>query len=108
MAVNTLKHIANDMAKEFICSSNKHYALNKILHNLNNFVFANTKLPLDYKAKSIIVKHIYDVVAGRKELLPSGNEHIVPRIEDITVFYERIHFISAQLKTNTLKKAISN
>lgn len=92
------KGIGNELAKRFIQAKNKKYALNKIVHDMNYLVYADTKKPLDHKAKTAIMKHLFDVIAGRKILLNHEGRQIVPDFADVLIFFERRDYIIKQLR----------
>jgi hypothetical protein len=92
------KSTGDELAKRFIYAKNKKYALNKIVHDMNYLVYADTKKPLERKGKTAIMKHIFDVVAGRKILLSTDGKQIVANIADVLIFFERRDFIIKQLR----------
>ena len=91
--------IANELAKKFIVAKNKRYALNHILHEMNYLVYSGSRDPLTYKAKSAIMKHLFEVIAGRRPLTLKEGEYIAPDFKDVVIFFERRNFILKQLKT---------
>jgi hypothetical protein len=97
-------NIANELTKKFILSRNKKYALNKIVYDINHLVYSDTKEPLSYKAKSAIIKHIFEVVAGRKALVLKDGENMAPRFTDVVIFFERRSFILKQLKAGVKRQ----
>ena len=95
----TITSMANEMAKRFICAENKKYALNMIIYDMNYLVYSHNKEPLGYKLKSVMFKHIFDIIAGREMLQLKDGEKIVPDFSDIVIFFERRDFILKRLKT---------
>jgi len=69
-------NIANKMAIDFIRSKDKTYALNKILHDLNFLIYSDTKELLNYNAKAAIMKHIFDLLAGRRAFLKNDSKDL--------------------------------
>ena len=100
--------IANEMAKDFIEASNKKYALNKILHDLNFIVYSDTKTLLSYKHKQIIIENIFELLVGRKKFSEKDSNQQLPEITDVLVFIERKNLIRNQLRTNLPKLAEMN
>jgi hypothetical protein len=92
-------YIANKMAKDFIRSGNKKYALNKIIHDINLLVYSDTKELLSYKAKTAIIKHIIDLLACREMFLRNEVGQAPYNLTDIIIFFERESFIRNQLRT---------
>lgn len=90
--------VANEMAKKFILSEDKKYALNLIVYDINYLVYSASKMPLSYQSKSIIFKHIFDVIAGREVLLMKNGERLTPDFSDIVLFFERRSAILKHLK----------
>lgn len=91
-------NVANELTKKFIRAKNKKYALNQIIYDINHHVYSTTKEPLSYLAKVAIVRHIFEVTAGRKSLVLVAGERLSPNFSDILIFYERRSFILRQLK----------
>jgi hypothetical protein len=91
-------NLANELTKRFIRAKNKKYALNKIVYDINSLVYSDTKEPLCYRAKSAIVKHIFEVIAGRKPLILKEDEQLSHNFSDVVIFFERRSFILKQLK----------
>jgi hypothetical protein len=91
-------NIANEFSKRFISAKNKKYALNQILYDINFIVYTDTKKPISYKAKAAIVKHIFEVVAGRQDLVLNEGEVLSPNFSDVVIFFERRDFIIKQLR----------
>jgi len=79
-------NVANELTKKFIRAKNKKYTLNKIIYDLNFLVYSDSKQPLTYKAKSAIIKHMFDVVAGRKALTLKEGESLSPNFSDVVIF----------------------
>ncbi len=94
----TITSIANEMAKRFIRAEDKKYELNKIIYDMNYLVYSNSNDHLDYRAKSIMFTHIFNVIAGRETLQLKDDEEIVPDFKDIAIFFERRDFILKRLK----------
>ena len=92
-------NIANKMAIDFIRSKDKTYALNKILHDLNFLIYSDTKELLNYNAKAAIMKHIFDLLAGRRAFLKNDSKDLRYEFTDIIIFFERENFIRKQLNT---------
>ncbi len=104
----TFSSIANEMAKNFITAKDKKYALNMIVYDMNYLVYSHNKKPLEYRAKSVIFKQIFDVIAGRQVLKLDKGEDIVPDFSDIVLFFERRDFILKQLKAGIKQKELMN
>lgn len=104
----TIASIADQMAKRFISAKNKKYALNMILYDINYLVYSSTKSPLDYKAKSAIFKHIFDVTAGRQTLQLKEGETLTPDFADIVILFERRRFILEHLRAGIGKQCKLN
>lgn len=104
----TFTGIANEMAKKFITAKDKNYALNMIVYNMNYLVYSHNKEPLSYRAKSVIFKHIFDVIAGRETLPLIDGERIVPDFSDIAIFFERRNFILNQLRNGRKQLELMN
>ena len=100
--------IANKMARDFLLSKNKKYALNKIIHELNFLVYSDTKEFLSYKAKSTILRRIFDVIAGRRIFPGKDQQNISHEFTDIIIFFEREHFITSQLKACLKHRSVMN
>jgi len=97
-------NVANELTKKFIRAKNKKYTLNKIIYDLNFLVYSDSKQPLTYKAKSAIIKHMFDVVAGRKALTLKEGESLSPNFSDVVIFFERRSFILKQLKAGVKRQ----
>lgn len=104
--MSNITFISNEMAKQFIRAKDKNYELNKIILDINYLVYTNNHEPLDYKTKSTLFTHIFDVVAGRKELQLKEEEKndLIPDFKDITLLFERRNFILKQLKAGIKKQ----
>ena len=104
----TISGIANEMAKRFISAKDKKYALNKIVYDMNYFVYSNTGEPLGYKAKSAMFTHIFNIIAGRESLELKEGEAIIPEFSDIVLFFERRDFILKHLRSGIAKQCDLN
>jgi hypothetical protein len=100
--------VANELAKKFILSKDKKYALNQIVYDMNYLVYSETKQPLTYHAKSVIFKHIFNIIAGREELVINEGDKFEPTFTDIVIFFERRNAVLKQLQTGIKKQAELN
>ncbi len=100
--------MANKWAKEFITAKDKKYALNSIIYNINYLVYSSTKEPLTYQDRSLIFKHIFDIIAGREALIVQDGEQIHPDFSDIIILFERRNFVLKHLKAGIKKQAELN
>lgn len=100
--------IAHEMAKRFIRAKDKKYALNRIIYDMNYLVYSNNKEPLDYKTKSVMFTHIFNVIAGRETLQLYEGEEVVPNFKDIVIFFERRDFILKHLKAGIKQQCACN
>jgi hypothetical protein len=100
--------IANDFAKAYLKAKNKNYALNQMIFEINYLSDPKSKQPLDFKAKSAILKLIHQYLSGQKKVNLDDDENIEPEFEDVTIFFERKNFILKQLQTCNKHKAMLN
>lgn len=96
------------MAKKFILSKHKKYTLNSILYDLNYLVYCSSKEPLGYKEKSFILKHIFEIIAGREELQLKDGEQMTPEFSDVAIFFERRNYMLKHLQAGVKKQAQLN
>lgn len=104
----TITSIAQEMAKRFICSEDKKYALNRIVYDLNYLVYSNTREPVGFKEKYTLFLYIFDVIAGREKLQLKEGEEFVPDFGDIVIFFERRNFIVKHLKAGIKRQCELN
>ena len=104
----TITSMANEMAKRFICAKDKKYALNMMIYDMNYLVYSHSKEPLNYKLKSAIFKHVFDVIAGRETLELKDGEKLEPDFSDIVFFFERRDFILKRLRTGVKQQGELN
>src|SRR3954452_10876676 len=97
--------VANDLAKRFIHAKDKRYALNRIVYDMNYLVYSDTKQPLNYHAKCAIFKHIFNIVAGREELIGKDGAPVNPDITDIVYFFERRSALLKHLQIGLKKQS---
>jgi hypothetical protein len=97
-----ITNIANELTKKFIRAKNKKYALNKIIYDINYLVYSDTKEALSYKAKSAIIQYIFEVIAGRKELVLDEGEELTPNFSDVVIFFERRSFILKHIRAGVM------
>ncbi len=53
--------IANELAKTYVKAKNKKYALNQMIFEINYLSDPKSKQPLDFDAKSAVLKLIHDL-----------------------------------------------
>jgi|SRR5215471_17317557 len=99
--------IANDLAKSYIKAKDKNYALNQMVYEINYLSDPKSKEPLDFKAKSVILKLVHQFLSGQKQILNEG-EDIKAEFKDITIFFERKNLILKQLQICNKQKAMLN
>lgn len=92
-------NVANELTKKFIRAKNKKYALNQIIYDINHHVYSTTKEPLSYLAKVAIVRHIFEVTAGRKSLVLVAGERLSPNFSDILIFLRKKKFYFTSIKS---------
>ncbi len=97
-------NLSNELTKKFIRAANKKYVRNKIVYDVNHLVYSDTKEPLSYRAKSAIIKYIFEVIAGRKPLILKEEERLFANFADVVIFFERRNFILRQLKTGVKRQ----
>lgn len=100
--------IANDFAKAYLKAKNKNYALNQMIFEINYLSDPQSKQPLDFKAKSAILKIIHQYLSGQKKFNLDDGETIKPEFKNVTIFFERKNFILKQLQTCNKQKAMLN
>jgi len=100
--------IANDFAKAYLKAKNKNYALNQMVFEINYLSDPKSKQPLDFKAKSAILKLIHQYLSGQKKFNLNDGEDIIPEFKDVTIFFERKNFILKQLQVCNKQKARLN
>jgi hypothetical protein len=104
----SFNEIANDLAKSYIKAKHKKYALNQMIFEINYLSHPQSKQPLDFKAKSAILKLVHQFLSGQKSFNVSDEEEIKPEFRDITIFFERKNFILKQLQICNKQKAMLN
>jgi hypothetical protein len=104
----TFNEIANELAKSYIEAKNKKYALNQMIFEINYLSDPKSKEPLDFTAKSVVLKLIHELLSGQKTFKLNEGEEIIPEFIGITIFFERKSFIVKQLKVCNKRKAMLN
>lgn len=100
--------IANDLAKCYVQSKNKRYALNQMIFEINYLSDPKSKEPLDYGAKAAILKIIHELLSGQRVFELNEDEEIIPEFKDITIFFQCQQAILQQLKMDIKAKARLN
>ncbi len=100
--------IANELAKTYVKAKNKKYALNQMIFEINYLSDPKSKQPLDFDAKSAVLKLIHDFLSGQKIFNLKEGEKINTEFKDITIFFERKNLILKQLQICNTQRAILN
>jgi hypothetical protein len=100
--------VAKAFTKQFIAETDKRYALNKIVYELNHLVYAGTKDYLSYKDKAAIITYLFDTIAGRRILYLENGAVLTPEFTDVVHFFERRNFILKHLKAGGKEQAQFN
>ncbi|HEY6975679.1 MAG TPA: hypothetical protein VH396_05295 [Chitinophagaceae bacterium] len=100
--------IANDFAKSYLKAKNKNYALNQMIFEINYLSDPKSKQPLDFQAKSAILKLIHQFLSGQKKVNLTDGETMVPEFKDVTIFFEKKNSILKQLQVCNKQKARLN
>ena len=100
--------IANELAKSYVQSKNKRYALNQMIFELNYLSDPQSKEPLEYQAKAIILKHIHELLSGQRTFKLREGEEIIPEFKDITIFFACKQAIIKELKVSNKQRARLN
>lgn len=100
----SLMQIANELAKNYIRAKHKKYALNEMIFEINYLSSPKTNDSLDFKTKAQLYDLIHDFLSGNRDVQLCDDEEIQPVYKDITLFFEKKHFILKQLRTsNSIK-----
>lgn len=100
--------IANDLAKCYVQSKHKRYALNQMIFEINYLSDPKSNEPLDYPAKAAILKLIHELLSGQRVFELKEGEEIIPEFKDITIFFQCQHSILQQLRMGTKERATLN
>ena len=100
--------IANELAKSYVQSKHKRYALNQMIFEINYLSDPQSKEPLEYNAKATILKHIHELLSGQKTFKLREGEEIIPEFKDITMFFSSKQFIMKQIKVSNKQRARLN
>ena len=100
--------IANELAKKYVESKHKKYALNEMIFEINYLSCPKTKKPLDFSAKAEVYHIIHELLCGTKKLQLKDGEDIYPEFENVTLFFERRRFHLKQLQVCNSQRALLN
>src|SRR5436190_14626461 len=97
--------IANELAKCYVQSKHKKYALNQMIFEINYLCDPQSKEPLEYRAKAAILKYIHELLSGQRTFKLREGEEIIPEFKDITIFFSCRQTIIKQLKVSNKERA---
>jgi|GEM_PF-3049436 len=100
--------IANELAKSYVQSKDKKYAINQMVFEINYLADPISKEPLEYDEKASILKLIHELLSGQRTFILKEGEEIFPEFKDITIFFEHKNTIMQQLKLSNKQRALLN
>jgi hypothetical protein len=93
----TLIEKSSILAKTFIRSKNKTYAAKILIAEISSLLYSNTKEPLDFTLKTVIVQVISDLLSGKRAFVLPGKEPVALKPKDYSKFSELEGYILHEL-----------
>ena len=103
-----IENVANDLAKSYVQATNKKYAINRMIFEINYLTDPATRQPLDFDIKTAILREIDQYISGEKKMQIEASEQINPVFENINIFFERKKNIVKELKVSAKERAMLN
>ncbi|MBB6681208.1 hypothetical protein H4O20_07100 [Aequorivita sp. 609] len=94
----TFIEIANRLAKNFVTSSDKASAVRHIISEINGLIYTESKKPLDYSDKKLIVQYIGEFISRKRPFqYRDGGQVIISEQKDNTQYLDMVDYILNEL-----------
>lgn len=95
--MSTLIERCNQLAKIFIKTNNKKYAAKVIIREIDCLLYSNTKQPVDFNLKRIMVQVTGELITGKRPLLYTGDNALQLKKKDALKFIKLENYILQEL-----------
>lgn len=94
----TFIEIANNLAKDFVTSSDKRAAARRMISEINGLVYSESQKPLLYSDKKRIVQYIGEFISRERPFqYRDGGRVVISEAKDNTQYLDMVDYILNEL-----------
>ena len=100
----TVIEIANDLAKSFVLSQNKKFAVRQIVIEINCLAYSDSKKSIEFEVKATIVQLIFELISGQRDFLLKEGEAFMTTAKDGFLFSGIMQHLLKKLNNAPMQK----